>query len=722
MNKTIIVLILFLHMGCSMMVFADKQKKVVSEQVAEKLQSDTTISLKDVTVLGNRKAQLQMQTSLNAISVSRNYLQTNFSGSLMQTLSGIPGVRAMSIGSSQSKPAIRGLGFNRMAVAYNGIKHEGQQWGDDHGLEIDQYEIDRIEVLKGPSALLYGSDAIGGVLNVYSNYMPSNPFQGSFSLFSRSNNESLGLSARLEGGGERFFWRSTFTFVDYADYKVPTDSIQYYSYFIKLKNRRLRNTAGKERNASLTLGYKYQGFRTDLKLSNTYSKSGYFANAHGIEVRLSDIDYDASRRDIDLPYQMVNHFRIANQTTYQATAYRIEANLGYQNNVRKEFSEPVSHGYMPKPANSLERAYRKSTYSANVALKWSPINFHEMAIGMNTEYQRNRRGGWGFIIPDFDTWNLGVYAFDRFLVSKDFILNAGLRYDRAHTAIRSYQDWFKTPVNDGDLVYKERSADLKRNFNSLTYALGANYQCGSCFLKANIGKSFRVPIAKELGADGVNYNIFRYEKGNAGLSPETSYQLDLGVKWNSKNLSFALDPYLNYFPNYIYLSPTADYLEGLQLYHYVQSEVWRWGFEMELNWKMTQNVEWGWKGEYLYAEQLSGDKKGYSLPFMPPYRLEMSGKYVFPMQKNGEEAFVEVSGRIVGRQKNIVPPEESTPGYFTLNMTAGRRMMIGKQTLRLNLHAENLFNRKYYDHTSYYRLIDVPEPGRNVALMIGLDF
>ena len=126
--------------------------------------ADTTITLQGVTVSGQRQRDFQMRSSQSAVQVSHDYLQQHFSGSLMQTLEGVPGVKAMAIGSGQSKPTIRGLGFNRMAVTEDGIKHEGQQWGDDHGLEIDQFAVDRAEIIKGPAALLYGSDAIGGAL------------------------------------------------------------------------------------------------------------------------------------------------------------------------------------------------------------------------------------------------------------------------------------------------------------------------------------------------------------------------------------------------------------------------------------------------------------------------------------------------------------------------------------------------------------------------------
>ena len=164
-----------LSLVCMAMLAGNHLSKPLLSKAKEGV--DSSIVMQDVTVLGNREKDLQMRSSVNTISIGKQFLQNNFAGSLMQTLSNIPGVKAMSIGSGQSKPTIRGLGFNRMVVTEDGIKHEGQQWGDDHGLEIDQFAIDHIEVVKGPAALLYGSDAIGGVINLYSNYIPTKKFQ-----------------------------------------------------------------------------------------------------------------------------------------------------------------------------------------------------------------------------------------------------------------------------------------------------------------------------------------------------------------------------------------------------------------------------------------------------------------------------------------------------------------------------------------------------------------
>ncbi|MDR2773170.1 MAG: TonB-dependent receptor plug domain-containing protein, partial [Tannerella sp.] len=258
-----------------------------------------------------------MQSPQNVVQIGESLLKKNFSGSLMQSLEKNPGIKAMSIGSGQSKPAIRGLGFNRMLVAENGIKHEGQQWGEDHGLEIDQFALDNIEIVKGPGALFYGSDAIAGVINLKSSYIPQETLEGKINLFGRTNNESAGVSAHLGSKKNGFWWKANFTLIDYADYQVPADSIQYYSYYIKLKDRKLRNTAGKERNGGVHIGFISDRLLTTFYLSDVYAKSGFFADAHGLEVRLSEIDYDKSVRDMDLPYHSVNHIKVTNHTSYR---------------------------------------------------------------------------------------------------------------------------------------------------------------------------------------------------------------------------------------------------------------------------------------------------------------------------------------------------------------------------------------------------------------------
>jgi iron complex outermembrane receptor protein len=683
---------------------------------------DTVISLNEVIVNAYSRQNVRMQSPQNVVQISESLLKESFAGSLMQSLEKIPGIKAMSIGSGQSKPAIRGLGFNRMLVAENGVKHEGQQWGEDHGLEIDQFALDNIEIIKGPGALLYGSDAIAGVINLKSSYVPQETVEGGINLFGRTNNESAGVSVRLGGKKNRFWYKANFTLIDYADYQVPADSIQYYSYYIKLKNRRLRNTAGKERNGGIRFGFISDRWLTTFYLSDVYAKSGFYADAHGLEVRLSEINYDKSVRDVDLPYHSVNHVKVSNHTSYRFDYLTLSGDFAYQNNYRQEYSEPVSHGYMPVPPDALERRFKKDTYTANLSAKYTFAAKHNLHAGFNFERQDNRRSGWGFIIPDFRTNSLGAFVYDKWYLSDRMTISGGVRLDRIQTAIDGYKDWYTTPDENNTAVYKERSVALQRTFRCLTWSVGMNYNPGEWSFKANIGKSFRTPIPKELASDGINYHIFRYEKGNAGLSPEESYQLDAGVHWRNEKFDIQIEPYLNYFPNFIYLNPTSGYNEGLQMYYYTQSKVFRWGFEFGVNYKIIKQVEMSLTGDYLYARQLSGDKKGYTLPFSPPAGANVEIKYLPQTRWAGKDGYISLGLRIVSAQNEIVPPESATPGYQLLNAACGRSFAVGGTSLKVNFQANNLLNRRYYDHTGFYRLIDVPEAGRNFSMMIGFNF
>jgi iron complex outermembrane receptor protein len=183
------------------------------------------------------------------------------------------------------------------------------------------------------------------------------------------------------------------------------------------------------------------------------------------------------------------------------------------------------------------------------------------------------------------------------------------------------------------------------------------------------------------------------------------------------------DPFVSYFPNYIYLSPTADYHEGLQLYQYTQAKVIRTGAEAMFSVRPCSFLDINLQGEYVYARQLSGSKKGYVLPFSPPWRLMPEMRFHWEVKtKEQWQGYATVNVRICGAQKDIVPPEKPTNGWWTLNLSCGQQFALTACTLSINIKADNILNAKYYDHTSYYRLIDIPEAGWNVSAMVGVEF
>jgi iron complex outermembrane receptor protein len=707
---------------------ADRQVRLLLHEQQHQLQ--------EVVVRDNMIEQRKQEESLNVEVIKADFIQRNLGGSLMKTLERLPGIKTIGIGSGQSKPLIRGLGFNRVVVVDKGMKHEGQQWGADHGLELDQFAAGSVELIKGAASFVYGSDAIAGAIDVKPPAVPAaNTLGGAVDLIGKSNNDLYGTSVNLYGRSQHLFFDARYTDQRYADYRVPTDTVFVYDYAVRLHKNQLRNTAGRESGMHFSTGYLSDHFRSIFYLSNTYSKSGFFANAHGLEPRrVDEVMHDASSRDIQLPSQRVNHFKIINRSSYQLAAHQLELELGYQRNFREEFSQYVNHGFMPPvypesmtiPAD-LERGFDKQVYSANLRDNIN-LGAHRLTVGMNLERQHNTIDGWGFLVPSFNQSTAGAFVYDKLKVNEELLLHGALRFDYGQVQLFEYRDWFPSDINETGASVPEhviRAADLTRSFKSLVWSLGMNYNREQLALKANVGKSFRMPIAKELGANGVNYHYFSYERGDPNLDPEQSYQLDFSAGWNAEKWSVQLSPFYNYFPNYIYLNPTSahdrNYGAGNQVFEYEQSKVMRYGAELQLKYNFWRNLSTEVLAEYLYSEQLSGTKKGYTLPFSPPASVLLNLTWS-PELRGLNDSYFSVDLRMTAAQNSIVPPEKKTPGYKTVNVQAGTRLKLHGQEVQLSAQAQNLLNAKYLNHTSFYRLIELPEAGRNLILSVKLPF
>lgn len=693
--------------------------------------------LEEVVVKDNHITTRKNEESLNLDVVKTDFIRQHLGGSLMKTLERLPGVKTIGIGSGQSKPLIRGMGFNRVAVIDNGIKHEGQQWGADHGLEIDQFAAGEIELVKGAASFIYGSDAIAGTINVLPPPPPGpNTMGGSIELIGKTNNNLYGGSANFYARNKKWMADGRVTYQNYADYRVPADTVYVYSYAAGLHKNFLRNTAGRESGLHLSTGYLGEHFRSLFYISNVYSKSGFFANAHGLEPRrVNNALHDRSSRDILHPSQEVNHFKVINKSSLQTGLHLLELELGYQRNFRQEFNQYVNHGYMPSvypdtlgiPA-ALERQFDKHVYSLNFRDNFT-AGKHRITAGLNTEYQDNKIGGWSFLVPSFNQHTAGIFLYDKITLNDRFLLHAAMRYDYGRLAMQRYDDWFPSSIEqDGETTTKRltRAENLARTFHSWVWSAGVNYNADHFNAKFNIGKSFRMPIAKELSANGVNYHYFSYEKGDPSLAPEQSYQADLSLGWTSGRLSVQVSPFINFFPNYIYLNPTSahdyNYGAGNQVFQYAQSRVFRYGGEIQARYQVFECLSGEVSGEYLHAEQLSGNKKGYTLPFSPPPSALFNITWQPGQGKVFRKNYCSLDYRVTGAQNNIVPPEKKTPGYQVFNFQAGSRIAVGRHEVQVNLQVQNLLNTRYLNHTSFYRLIELPEQGRNIVLSLKVPF
>lgn len=694
------------------------------------------LTLQEIVITDNTAERIRKEEVLNIEIVNNEYLKQNLGGSLMKSIERLPGVSTIDIGSGLSKPVIRGLAFNRVLVVENGIRHEAQQWGAEHGLEIDQFAVENIEVVKGPSSIIYGSDAIGGVINIKPAALPeNNVVKINTEFVGKSNNDYLGssISLALKRGIMFFSFRSTRS--AYGDYKVPTDSVEIYSYRAPLNKHHLRNTAGKEQNYHLTIGVIKPKWQSRIITSSVQNENGFFANAHGLEPRNVDTDlHDRSDRDIQYPFHHVNHFKLINETIVFINGFELSSNLGFQQNKRQEWSQYVSHGYMPAvfPESqsfdaNLEKEFLKNTISANAILSTSLKENTKVMLGLSSDFQNNEIDGRSFLIPSFKQFASGMFLHLSNQINEENRFQMGVRYDYGYIETESYKDWFISPIITlSDTIYTlvERSKSIYRKFSNISYSIGYNYHPQYWIIKANLGKSFRMPIAKELSANGVNYHHYSYEVGSANLSSEVSYQLDLGIEFVTRDLAIGISPFFNYFTNYIFLNPSAEhdrlYGNGNQIYYYIQSDVMRYGGEIHAHYLIIKPIQIGVIGEYLYIEQTSGAKKGFSLPFTPPPNAILNFKYRIRETKAIKKAYFSFDYQMGAKQNRIVPPEEPTKAYQTVNIAIGGTLKLWKQDLHLFIQGNNILNRLYFNHTSYYRLINVPEAGRNFVLTISV--
>lgn len=660
------------------------------------------------------RANIGVGTStLSSVVKSEEYIKTRAENSLMTTLSNLAGVNAIEIGQGFSKPMIRGLAFNRVAVIENNVKQQGQQWGADHGLEIDQMNVDKIEIIKGPASLEYGSDAIGGIVLISPQKIYTEGVTTSLLLNTRSNNALLGGSLGIHYRKSNKYIRTRLTYQNYGDYKVPADSFTYLNYVLPIHGGYLKNTAGFERSVNILGGIEREKWDYRLSISNVYSKMGFFAGAHGLPSS-NKLQDDGNRRNIDYPYQTVNHFKVISNSIYHQANRKLYLDFSYQNNLRKEYSIPHTHGSKPFIPGNLELEMNLHTFSAITKLEVQQ-NKLQYTLGQNTEYQQNIIDGYSFLLPRFNQLNTGIFIHTDYMFSQKLRFCGGLRLDYGRIHLNQFID---TTVSKS----YQRAPELNNSYWDYSFSSGISYFPNSNIgLKLNIGKSFRMPTANELGSNGVHHGTFRYELGDSLLLSEKSYQLDLGFEIGSgKRIAFSVNGFYNYFPNFIFLEPTGKYsLIGNtgeiinlpdvgQIYKYTQAEAIRFGGEASLRFNFAKWLGYESNAEYVYAKNV---ETKHPIPFTPP--LSIRNEVQFKVSK-----FKLIVNQRYNAPQNRVRNELKTPSSLIYNTTLFAKTSNKKNELVLTFGIQNILNTRYYNHLSFYRFLNLPEQGRNFTFTL----
>lgn len=695
--------------------------------------NDTTSRLSEVVVESSAKLpKPEVEIPVSVESLGKSFFIQKNSTNFVKTLTKLPGIESMDIGAGFSKPVIRGMGFNRIAVVDKGIVQQNQQWGADHGLEIDQYDVDNVRVHKGPMSLRYGSDAIGGVIEILPTEPPEkNYFWGDITFIGKSNNDLLGTSFAVNWKHNKWFLRGRFTEQHFGDYRIPADTITYLTWQMPIYKRRMKNTSGMERSASLSANYRSEKFETWLHVSDVYAKNGFFPGAHGIP-DLSRLKHDGSYRNIEMPYSTANHLKIISNNTFFIGKHKLLADIGFQQNSREEISAFHTHYSNQKPPAeepNKELAFLLNTLSGNFRFALKENHFWTNIFGLSFEYQHNSVGGYSFLLPNFNQISGGAYWVSNYKVCSHLALSAGLRYDLAKINIKGFYDKILEEYlqgqgyNQQDVVqYATRVEELHKNFADWSASVGLAYSTFRHKARLNIGKSFRYPSANELASNGVHHGAFRHELGNRNLKPESSYQLDLGYEFQTKKIKLSLTPYASYFTNYIFLEPSGRWSilpHTGQFYSYRQAKVFMAGSEISLRYDIIEDLSANISGDYNYNLNLSD---GYPLPFSVPAKLHFDVDYSSTTHLFIKSYSFNAGFDYVFAQNHIARNEEPTPSAFLINLSASAFFRIKKFAFTADLQVQNLLNTAYFNHLSFYRKLNAPEAGRNIQLIIKIPF
>ena len=701
---------------------------VVLPAHAQKSDSIKSLLLPDVVVTESYQQRQAKKSALAVDVVDQDFLRKHFTGNFMQAMENIPGVQAMDIGSGFSKPMIRGMGFNRIAVLENGIKQEGQQWGADHGLELDAFNIGTVNVLKGPSSLLYGSDAMGGVIAITSPPVPSvDMLFGDVTLLGKSVNGTLGGSFML--GIKKSFWYAQVRYSEqhFGDYRIPTDTIVYLTQKMPVYGRKLKNTAGIERNIGFFAQYQRQRYKANYSVSNVYQKTGFFPGAHGIP-DVSRVEDDGDSRNMELPYSKVNHLKVTTLQQYAWEKLVLSGDFGFQNNHREEWSVFHTHyGSQPVPEKDPDKelAFNLNTLSASVKVRFIGSSSWEHALGWDGQHQRNDISGYSFLLPEYYRSTTGLLWITTYKPNNVISVSGGMRYDYGYIHISSHEDayladYLRKQGYDEEQVehYKWNSHAVKKKFGDYSFSLGLVWTPSERHMvKANVGRSFRLPGANELAANGVHHGTFRHEQGDTNLKSEQGWQMDASYNLRYNGVSISVSPFVSWFSNYIFLRPTGEWSvlpHAGQIYRYTGAEALFAGTEATIDIHFLRSFNYRISGEYVYTYNCD---EHIPLSFSPPFSMRNT------LTWQRKQVMLYAEWQSIARQNRVDRNEDRTPGVNLFHLGGSLNISIrGNQAIEITLTARNIFNTRYYNHLSFYRKVEIPEPGRNFQLLIKIPF
>ena len=681
------------------------------------------LQLNELTVTGvTGDTKLKHATAPVSI-VTPQMLRATASTNIIDAIAHQPGVSQLTTGGSISKPIIRGLGYNRVVVMSEGVRQEGQQWGDEHGVEVDGNSVGSVEILKGPASLMYGSDAMAGVVILHAQpTLAEGEMKANVSTEYQTNNGLFGYHLSVAGNQKGFVWDARWSQKLAHAYKNKYDGY--------VPGSQFREQAGR-----LMLGMNKSWGHSRLTGSVYHLTPGIVEGERDPETgELECATEDVKTYGKALPFQQVKHYKLVWDNSLNLSSGYLKAIIGYQQNRRQEFEESM---------DEYELFFKLHTLTYDLRYITNEWNGWKLSTGIGGMYQKSGNEGEEYLIPDYRLFDFGLYATATKTLGERWTLSGGLRYDHR----RLHGDEL---IEDGDL----RFTDFSRHFNGLTGSIGTVCNLNDHFnLRLNLARGFRTPNMSELASNGVHEGSIRYEIGDQQLKAEYSLQADLGLDFTSHYVSAQLALFANRIDNYIFTHRIAEEMEeGYLTYAYTQGDARLLGFEAGVDIHPVHSVHFSNTFSYVDAQLLHQSADTKYLPFTPAPHWSSELKwelfhhthstvsphamheYRHAHPKSGvalNNLYIAASLDSYLKQTHIYRADDTetkTPGYALLNLSAGTDIQFnGKKLAELYVTADNLLNKAYQHHLSRLKYTDenvvtgrrgIYNMGRNITFKV----
>ena len=679
----------------------------------------TVIENANVTVTSFLRATSSKKTATPINIIRKEDLFKGASTNFIDALSKTPGVTQLSTGPAISKPVIRGLGYNRVVVLNDGVRQEGQQWGDEHGIEIDEYNVSRTEVLKVPASIIYGSEALSGVINIISNVpVAEGAIRGNVFSNYQSNNHLQGYHFDLAGNRNGWVWGMNASSKKASDYKNKYDGYVYNSKYNELNGGGFLGIEKDWGYSHLIINKFTQHVGMIEGERNNQGAFVKLVNVNGsIEEQVATAD-DFNSTTPNIPYQYIQHTKYVLDNSINWGTGKLKVNLGYQRNQRQEFGNVLN----PKE-KSLYFDLGTLNYSFQYLLPEK--NNWKNTIGINGLKQENKNKGASALIPEYQSVEVGLFFYTQKHINK-FNWSGGARIDKKGIEFNS----------------------LQKNYGDIAGSIGMTYEASSdLVLKFNIARGYRAPNLSELGSHGAHEGTNRYEYGNTNLSSEKSLQFDAGLEWSSEHVSFTGNVFYNNVSNYIFYQKLLNNKLSDSIiidaagtkyfaFAYEQQNAKLVGAEFNLDLHPhpfdglhIENTVSYVKG--TFKEALDGSS---NLPNIPSLRWISELRYELQKKSNSfKNTYVSLQFDNVAKQNNPFTgfnTETETAGYTLINMGAGTQFtQKGKQMFSISFVVQNATDVAYQNHLSRLKYtaeniltgrMGVYNMGRNYSLKINV--